>query len=207
EAPGVGEVAFVATVEKTVAVKQAGERAGSVGSAGEAEKIDLIAFFVDLHEVAIGIQDVFFEAGAEGEAFDDGPLTIDPEAGAGIAHGADTGVIVGDLPGFVVEIETGVDLQDVGVRITELIAGAIAADDDVFAGGDGGGRDGVDGLVSHESSAGGSWYRQEEVSVRSFYRLLPQTTTHPPPNEQARREPHPAAIKLRRGWGTHIGGV
>src|SRR6185437_16388523 len=94
EPPGIGKVALVAAPEKTVAVEETSDGSGGVGSAREAEEIDLVAFVIDLHEVAVGVEDVVFEAGTEGEALDDGPLALEPITGAGVAHGSDAGVIV-----------------------------------------------------------------------------------------------------------------
>ncbi len=49
----------------------------------------------------------------------------------GRAFGADAGMIVANLP-LAVDDESAIELDDVGVVVAILVAGAIAADDDVL---------------------------------------------------------------------------
>ncbi len=106
-------MALVAATEEAVAVEKAGKGAGGVGSAGEAEDIDLVAVVVDLHQVAVGVEDVGLESGTEGETFDHGPVARDAPGNRGVAHGADTWMVVGDLVSC--DLEGGVELDYVGV--------------------------------------------------------------------------------------------
>jgi hypothetical protein len=116
--------------EQAEGVEEAGECAGGVGAAAEAEDEDFVAGFPVVHEVGVGFLDVGGEAGAEGESGEDGEFFAEGADGGGLWECADAGVVEEalDAGGAVDDL---CDADDVGVDVAEGVAGAVTADDDV----------------------------------------------------------------------------
>src|SRR6202035_3029719 len=127
----VRDEALIARAEQAEHVQNAGDRACGEGSAAEAEEVDVVAFLVDIHQVAIGVGYVLQNACSDGETGDDGDSGSQPVGGGGRAFGAYSGMVVPDLP-FAVDDEGSIELDDVRVVVAVLVSGAVAADDDIL---------------------------------------------------------------------------
>ena len=106
-------MALVAATKEAVAVEKAREGAGGVRSTRKTKDVNLVAVVVDLHQIAVGLENVVFESGTESEAFDHGPVAGEAPANGGVAHGAEAGMVVGDL--IPSDLEGSVKLDYVGV--------------------------------------------------------------------------------------------
>src|SRR5882757_3342027 len=97
EPENVGDQLFVAMFEQTVDMEEAPDSSGSVGAATETDQVDVIAGYVGIHQVAVGIPDVVEQAFAEGKTFYLRPPLGEASFLVGRSHGADAGVVVGNL--------------------------------------------------------------------------------------------------------------
>ena len=114
--------------EQAAGVEHAGQRAHGEGAAAEAEEIHGVAVFVAAHQVAVGILDVLLQPVA-GRLVGQG-LQAAARFVVFPAAGADAGVVIGRLRRVLLRQYVG--LHDVGVVASVFVAGAVAADDDVF---------------------------------------------------------------------------
>ena len=94
---------------------------------GMVEDEDLVGGFELRHQERVDVSDVVRKTVAEGEAPNLCPPLADNTEGVSGAHGADAGVVVGDL--LILDGKSPVELYDVGICRAVLVAGAVAADD------------------------------------------------------------------------------
>lgn len=127
EAGSLGDAVFPPGVEQAALFQDAGEGAHGVGAAGEAEQEYAVALVVVLHEEAVAVFDVGGEAVAEQLAHGGADAVVARQAERG--EGADAGFVGDDL--VVVGGDTPQQVDDVGVDGALLVAGAVAAEDDV----------------------------------------------------------------------------
>ena len=102
---------FVARREQSAHMNQSAKSTGGVGTATETEDEDIVGGFELRHEERVDVSDVVRKTVAEGEAPDLCPPLADDAEGISGAHGADAGVVVGDL--LVVRAQGPVELYDV----------------------------------------------------------------------------------------------
>ena len=118
---------FVARREQAAHPNQSAERAGGVGTATETENEDLVDGIELRHQERVDVSDVVGKSVAERQTPDFCPPLADHAESISGAHGADAGVVVGDL--LVLGGEGPVELYDVGICGSVFVAGAVAADD------------------------------------------------------------------------------
>src|ERR1700683_5559707 len=97
KAQSVGNQRFVTWREQAAHPNQSAERAGGEGTATETEYEDLVGRFELRHQKRIDVSDVVGKPVSEREAPDSCPPFADYAQGISSSHGADAGVVVGDL--------------------------------------------------------------------------------------------------------------
>jgi len=105
--------AFVARAEQPEHVQHAGDRACGVGSAAEAEEIDVVALLVDVHQIAVGVGYVFEDACSECQTCDDGDRGFQLVGRGRGAFCAYSGMVVADLA-LAIDDEGAIEVDDVG---------------------------------------------------------------------------------------------
>ena len=114
-------------------VDQPRQRSDCEGAAAESKQVDVVARLVLLHQVAVQVHHVRDHAGAETQFASVPDSAPDARPSLGQRMGADAGVVAGDLPGLA-PLDPGVEPTDVARRAGVVVAGAVAADDNVLAG-------------------------------------------------------------------------
>jgi len=127
----IGDETIITGAEKAEHPQDAGNGTCCIGSSAKAEEVDVVALFVDVHQVTVGVGDVTQKARSEGQARNDGECRSQLVGRVGRAFGANARMIVANLS-LLVDEEGLVELDDVGVVVAVGIVGAITADDDVL---------------------------------------------------------------------------
>jgi len=111
-------------------VDEGGENTDGVCAAAEAEQPDAVIRLIALAEEAIGAQRVLIEPGSGGEAEHAADFLLEAPPCALQTDGTDAGMIIDALP--IVLFENAKQFEDVRDVRTDLVAGAVAANDDVL---------------------------------------------------------------------------
>lgn len=102
-----------------------------IGAAAEAEQEDLVAIFELLGNKPISAKDIVIEAIAGGEAKHSLGILLQPHPGVMASNRANSRIVVDVL--MLVLLSDTEQLEDVGEIALDLLAGAVAADNDVLA--------------------------------------------------------------------------
>lgn len=101
-----------------------------IGAAAEAEQEDLVAIFELLGNKPISAKDIVIEAIAGGEAEHSLGVLLQPHPGVMASNRANSRIVIDTL--LLVLLSNTEKLQDVGQVALDLVAGAVAANDDVL---------------------------------------------------------------------------
>jgi len=117
-------------------VDQARQHPHGVGAAGKAEQIDRVAISVIVDDEFVGIEHVVVEPVAGGEPEDRRRVLHQLRPRIRPRQRADTGIVERHLArhGLLGLAQGPVQLEHIGNVLADLVAGAVAADDDVFHG-------------------------------------------------------------------------
>ncbi len=125
----VGDQVLAALLQEAALVEQPGERPGGEGTATEPEEEDPVSRLVAVHQIGVGVRQVLAQAHPEGLT-EEGAKAL-AEGNPEEVEGTDARVVEGELPPIPLD---GLEQVDhVGVVAAVLLAGAVAADDDVLA--------------------------------------------------------------------------
>ena len=133
--PAAGEIGLLRRDQPDL-VDQPSQHAHGVGAAGKAEQIDLVALLIIVDEKQIRGEHLVIEAVAGGEAKDGSEILLQLAPRIRPRQRADAGIVKHELPRLcpVGLAHAAIQLQHVGNVLADLVAGAVAADDDVFHG-------------------------------------------------------------------------
>ena len=117
-------------------VDQARQHPHGVGAAAEAEQIDRVALLVIVDDEFVGVEHIVVEPVAGGEPEDRGRVLHQLLPRIGPRQRADAGIVEHHLArrGLLGLAQGPVQLEHIGNVLADLVAGAVAADDDVFHG-------------------------------------------------------------------------
>ncbi len=111
-------------------VNEGGEHAHDIGAPAEAEQPDPVALLPSLAQEAIGGERILIQSGAGGETQHAAGLLLEASPGVLQADGADARMIIDPL--LVALFEHAIKLEDVRDGGGDLVAGAVAANDDIL---------------------------------------------------------------------------
>ena len=97
EAENIWNQLFVAGFEQSIYVQQAADCARRIGAAAETKEEDSVSVFVRIHQISVGVAHVVQQSRAAGEAHQLRPPFFKKAMGVRRSHGADTGVVIGNL--------------------------------------------------------------------------------------------------------------
>ena len=114
-------------------VNQPRQHPHGIGAAGKAEQIDLVAMLIIARQEVIGREHVVIEPIAGGEPQDGVEILLQLVPRIRPRQRADPRIVINQLPrlGFLRLAQAAIELQDIGNVLGNLVAGAVAADDDV----------------------------------------------------------------------------
>ncbi len=117
-------------------VDQPRQHPHAVGAAGKAEQVDVVAFAVMVDQEQIGGEHLVIEAVAGGEPEDGAEILLQLLPRIRPRQRADARIVKHHLPrrGFVGLAQAAIELEHIGNVLGDLVAGAVAADDDVAHG-------------------------------------------------------------------------
>lgn len=116
-------------VQQADEIDHAGEHAGRISAAAEAEQIDAIAFAIVTAQEAIGREHIAIETIAGHHLEDRRRLSPPLPPGPRHCDRADSGMIISDLP--LALLGNLVELEDIRKPGADLIVGAVEAQDEV----------------------------------------------------------------------------
>ena len=137
------------------------QHAHGIGAAGKAEQVDLIAILVVGHQEGVGREHIVIEPIAGGEPQNGVEILPQPVPRIRPFQRADAGIVKHKLPRLRLLrlAQAAIELQHVRDVFGDLVAGAVAKDDD----------------VSHERLAGNRWYYLGEHS--GFWGIFDDATS------------------------------
>ena len=117
-------------------VDQPRQHPHGIGAAGKAEQIDLVAGLIGVHQEGIGREHVVIEPIAGGEPQDGVEILLQLVPRVRPRQRADPRIVKHQLPRLRLLrlAQAAIELQHIGDVLGNLVAGAVAADDDVAHG-------------------------------------------------------------------------